>query len=374
MKIIIDGRMADWSGIGRYTLNLLRNLAVIDQENNYIVLILPKDKALFESLPANFRLEPVNIQPYGLSEQLKLPGVLRRLKPDLVHFPHFTAPLLYRGQRVVTVHDLIMIDYKTNRGNGLGRIKFEFKHVVMRYVMRQAILHSEAVITDTAYVKQEIIDRYPASNLAAKIHPIHLAAEAPAVKPGSISRFNLGDQPFLLYVGNYYPNKNISGLVSAFQSIHQTRPELKLVLVGRSDYFLDQIVIKIKQLGLTDNVIITGRVSDEELSGLYKTASLFVFPSFSEGFGLPPLEAMAQGTPVISSSLTCLPEILGEAAAYFDPHNPAEMPEKINALLADPHELERLRKAGLEQVKQFSWRRMAEQTLEVYGEAIGNRQ
>ena len=366
MKIVIDGRMADWSGIGRYTLELVSKLTRLDTDNTYVILMLPKDRHLFGNLPSNFSLGAVNIQPYSLREQLVLGNVIAKLKPDLVHFVHFTVPLTYRGKYVVTIHDLTLIDYKTNRGNGLGRLKFEAKHLLMRAILRHALQGAQAIITDTEFVKAELARRYRYPGLETKIRPIPLAASPILAEADPIIKFNLGATQFLLYVGNYYPNKNVGRLVEGFELLQKTKPGLKLVLVGREDYFLKELMKEVKQKNLSESVIITGRTSDGELTGLYHKAALFVFPSLAEGFGLPPLEAMAHGTAVISSNASCMPEVLGDAAAYFDPTNPRDMADKIASLLGDPEELDRLKKAGVEQVKHYSWIKMAEETLEVY--------
>ncbi len=383
MKIVIDGRMLSWTGIGRYTAELIRNLALLDTKNDYIVLLDPQDAGKLDDLPDNFRIKTLNIRPYGLKEQLILPVVLYRLRPDLVHFVHFTAPSLYFGKRVVTIHDLSLVRYKTNRGGGLGRIKFEVKYWIMRFIMRCAIMRADAILTDTEWVKQDLLTFYRHSIfrklLADKItttllaiSPVATTEVASSPPSPQDSQLLAQNSEFLLYVGNYYPNKNIPGLLAAFKQVLLKRPVIKLVLVGPEDYFLEQIKQLISAMELNNKVVVTGRVSDADLARLYKQAKLFVFASLSEGFGMPPLEAMAVGTPVISSNATCLPEVLGEAAAYFDPHDPDDMASKIEALLDNSVELKRLRKAGPEHVKHFSWRRTAEETLAVYKRVLGD--
>lgn len=364
MKIVIDGRMVGWTGIGRYTSELIDHLQRLDHDSEYVIVVLPQDRERFPKLPANFSLHTADIKPYSLKEQLSLPSILNSLDADLVHFVHFSAPILYRRPRIITIHDLTLVHYKTNRGNGLARIKFELKYWGMRAVLWSAIKRSVALITVTRWVKEDIMSTY-GSGLGDRIFPIHLSAEAKLAEPEPLDQFKL-DSPFLLYVGNYYPHKNIDRLLEAFAILAQQGPDLKLVLVGQENYFLDQLRLQAKELKIGDRILTPGRISDGELAALYMQAKLFVFPSLSEGFGLPPLEAMAAGTPVISSNATCLPEVLGDAAAYFDPHDPIDMAAKISGLLDDATELERLRRAGLEQVKRFSWETMTKETLEVY--------
>lgn len=374
MRIVIDGRMLGWTGIGRYTGELVQNLAKLDSENDYIILLDPKDAHKLLGLPANFRTEIVDIRPYGIKEQLVLPFVLYGLRPDLVHFVHFTAPSLYFGKRVVTVHDLTLVRYKTFRGTGLARLKFELKYWIMRIILRGAVMRAHAILTDTEWVRRDILSFYRHSIfkrlLAEKITTTLLAISPAATKTDESPATIKIDGPFLLYVGNYYPNKNIPALLEAFELLADKKSHLKLVLVGPKDYFLEQVERRINELGLREAVMVTGWISDADLAWLYKKAALFVFPSLSEGFGMPPLEAMAAGTPVISSNATCLPEVLGEAAVYFDPRDPVDMAVKIDFLLKDPAELERLRKAGREQIRLFSWKRTAEQTLAVYKQVL----
>ncbi|MFI5240301.1 MAG: glycosyltransferase family 4 protein [Candidatus Saccharimonadia bacterium] len=368
MTIVIDGRMASWTGIGRYTVRLVTGLAEIDKSNQYVILHMTKDRDLFRNLGINFRLQAADIEPYGPYEQLQLPKILTKLAPELVHFPHFTVPPWYKGRYVVTIHDLTLIDYKTNRGNGPSRVKFESKHTFMRFVIRRAIKRATSVITDSNYVREDILARYHEPNLAKKIQTIYLGVDTFSTSAKD-SLAELDGQPFLLYVGNYYPNKNISRLVDAFGLLRQDFPTIKLVLVGQRDYFLNKIAEQADKIG-GGQVIVTGRVPDSQLAWLYQNAQAFVFPSLAEGFGLPPLEAMALGTPVISSNSSCLPEVLGEAAVYFDPTNSAQMAKVIIDTLHNPKLLSDLGQRGRNQVKQFSWQKMTEQTLAVYRKSL----
>ncbi|MDA2935811.1 glycosyltransferase family 4 protein [Patescibacteria group bacterium AH-259-L05] len=173
-------------------------------------------------------------------------------------------------------------------------------------------------------------------------------------------------EPYLLYVGNAYPHKNLERLISAFKIVLQKQPELYLVLVGKIDYFYERLQDFVKELGLEKNVIFTGYVSDSELSWLYTHGLAYVFPSLSEGFGLPGLEAMTHSLPVISSNKEPLPEIYGEAALYFNPEDINEMAHAILQIVQSKEVREKLKKVGRVKVKKYSWDRCAKQTLEVY--------
>ena len=183
-------------------------------------------------------------------------------------------------------------------------------------------------------------------------------------------------KPYLLYVGNAYPHKNLKRLILAFAKIksseQRTMNSLKLVLVGGEDYFYKKLknFVRCSLSAVRSDIIFTGFISDEDLDALYREASLYVFPSLHEGFGLPPLEAMTRDLPVVSSSATCLPEILGKAVIYFNSLDIDDMAEKIKKTLLDNRVKKDLIRKGYKQIKKYSWRKMAEETLEIYKEII----
>ncbi len=358
--IVFDGRMIGWTGIGRYSLKLLEQLEKLDKTNSYTVLVQKKDWEKFKPKAKNFKKAEVNIEPYGAANQTKLTSIIQELKPGLVHFPHFTVPLNYADPYVVTIHDLTLLDFNTARGGFADRFAYSAKQVVMKQVVKHAVAEAEQVICDTEFTAIDLAHRFHID--PSKITVTYLAADKLANKPGKIKV----EKPFLLYVGNFYPNKNLSPLIEALPKILQTQSDLKLVIVGPQDSFRDKLKEQVEKLNLDKKVIFSGRVSDAELAGLYKEAALFVFPSLAEGFGLPPLEAMSYGTPVIASNASCLPEILGEAAIYFDPMDVDNIAEEIDALLNTPEELAQLRKAGPKQAAKYSWAKMAKTTLEIY--------
>jgi glycosyltransferase involved in cell wall biosynthesis len=367
MNILIDARMIAWPGIGRYTERLLEHLQSLDEAHTYTVLMLPADKARWRPSNDRFSLVYADIRPYGLAEQTRLPRLLNRLKPDLVHFLHFTAPVAYRGRYVVTIHDLILLRYQNLRGNALRRLKYRSKHVVMRRAIRSAAKRAVFIITDTHFVKDDIIATLGAPITKVKVIP--LASDTLIAEAQPITKPHLGSD-YLLYVGSFFPYKNIAALIDALKLLVTTRPGLKLILAGKVDSFADRLKNHAASLGVADQVIFTGYVSDGELVWLYQHAAAYVFPSLSEGFGLPGLEAMSQGTPVISSNASCLPEVYADAAHYFNPYSTADMAAKIAEVLDDPKLQQQLRMAGNEHLKDFSWEAMAKRTLELYQQAL----
>jgi len=179
-------------------------------------------------------------------------------------------------------------------------------------------------------------------------------------------------KPYLLYVGNAYPHKNLERLILAFKKLIKEGLDYQLVLVGGEDYFYKKLKKHLNHFNqaerstINQKIIFPGFVSDKELGELYKSASLYIFPSLSEGFGLPPLEAMARGVPVVSSNATCLPEILGDAVIYFDPLDINDMAKQIKKALLGENLRKKLIKKGLEQIKKYSWKKMARETLAFY--------
>jgi glycosyltransferase involved in cell wall biosynthesis len=357
--------MLGWTGIGRYTLELLQNLEQIDAEGDYQVLLQSADWDKWQPKAANFTRVKANVRPYSLAEQIILPKIVRSLKPDLVHYLSFNSPVISAGKRVTTVHDLTLVDFSTARGGLLKKLRFYFKQAGMRLQIRSVLMQSSAIVTDAKYVLRDLKKRHlvPRKALSKAIHL------GPPSLPSGESKPPI-EGNYILYVGNYYPNKNIGRLIDSSAKVIQQHPDCKLVLAGKADEFRDQLDQKIEASNLKDHVVFSGFVTDEELRGLYQNAKLYVFPSLSEGFGLPGLEAMQYGLPVVSSDASCLPEIYGDAAVYFDPLDTKDMAEKISVLLSNEKMRQDLIKAGHERVKQFSWRRMAEETLEVYNQVL----
>ena len=361
MRIVIDGRIKGRSGIGRYCDQLLENLQKIDSTNEYIVLLPSIDYESWKPSAKNFRTVRADYPPYSLKRQLILPFVLYGLKPDIVHSVDFTLPIFYFGKRVATVFDLTLVNFKNIRGGVLARPLYVFRYWAMRLLLSTTIRNS-MVITSTQYVKKDILSHWRGkSSDGVAITPLGVDSLATTAKtyPGI-------EGDFLLYVGNFYPHKNIGQLLKAFVLIREQQPELKLVIVGKADYFQEQLRLLSEEIGLGDSVVWGGYVPDAQLEWLYEHAMALVFPSLSEGFGLPALEAMAAGTPVISSNATCLPEVCGEAAEYFDPTDIDEISQVVLKTIGDKARLKELKLAGAKRIQDFSWKKMAEETVAIY--------
>lgn len=358
MKIGIDARN-DRTGVGRYTFSLIRELAKIDRENEY-VLFLSRARFATERAPGpNFRTVEAAIPWFTLREQLLLPRLVARERLDLVHYPHLTVPLLSRTPFVVTVHDLNYLDPAATARRALLRAGYRVELAKARRA-RRLIAVSEH--TRDALVRRLRIE-------PARIAVTYEAAGAPtAIEPGTtVLERNGIDAPFFLYVGSAYPYKNLTRLIEAFARVG---PDYRLVLAGDQEDFGAALRERAAELGLTERVHFMGPVLEAELAALYGAALAYAFVSLSEGFGLPGLEAMAAGVPVVAARAASLPEVYGDAARYCDPLDVESIAAALAEVASDEQLRNRLVARGRERAGEFSWARTAEQTLAVYREAL----
>lgn len=361
MRIAIDARILRTS-TGRYVERLLHHLQEIDHDTEYVVLLRAADVEGWNATAPNFTKVVADYPPYTLREQLQLAWQLYQLRVDLVHFTMPQQPLLYLGRSITTVHDLTLLKVVNRRQ--FGWLKDIYKHRVKPALFRLALKvfvgRSRRVITPTNHVKQELVTELGAN--PERITVTYEAAEALAAtarKPAFVGE----DEQFLMYVGNAYPYKNVWRLIDAFGQLG--RADVKLVLVGKKEFFYEELERQTKEAGI-GGVIFAGFTPDDELVWLYQHTQAFVTASLLEGWGLPALEAMWYGAPTLASNASCMPEVYGDGAEYFDPLKPEEITAKLAQVLDDAKLREHLRQAGPARAKQFSWRRMAEETLAVY--------
>jgi len=389
MRIGIDARFYGslGKGLGRYTEKLIEHLESLDQENDYVVFL--RRENFSEYVPRNPRFKKMEAQYawYGFAEQTLFVFLLYRERLDLVHFPHFNVPLLYFRKFVVTIHDLILVHYPTLRNTTRLSFLYWIKFAVYRLVIAAAVHRAEHIITVSHFTERDIAKQYPVAS--AKMTVTYEAADlfcrfsSPRKERELFERLGLLErqhpdtetssyrdiiQPYFLYVGNAYPHKNLSVLFTCAQVF----PEYTLVLVGREDFFYNRLKAEAAALGIR-NIIFAGFLSDQELASLYRFARIYVFPSLYEGFGLPPLEAMTCGTPVVASDRGSLPEILGDAALYFDPTSPDELIRTMRTLEEDVRLRESLQEKGYRQVALFRFGDMAAATYQVYRRVLKNK-
>jgi glycosyltransferase involved in cell wall biosynthesis len=385
VRIGINGSFWDkpTTGTGQYIRELLPALARCAPDNDYICFVPESEsrgtvRRVVEEVSPRVTLVPVHVPGARTSdnvgkvwfEQLTVNAVCRRERVDLVHVPYFASSLFPALRTVVTIHDLIPMLLPAYGGSFLVQLYTR--------LVAQAARRAAAVIADSECSKRDIVRLLHIP--PERVHVVYLAAHErfrPVEDPAQIAavraRYGLPDK-LLLYLGGFDQRKNVQVLIHAFYLL----PELydqgyRLVLggvaFGRDSAFFPDPMRIAQDVGLApDAVMCIGRVAEEDKPALYSCADLFLFPSIYEGFGLPPLEAMACGTPVISSSASSLPEIVGQAATCLDPQVPIAWAVTIRSIVADQARRDEMRAKGLEQSAKFTWDRAAVETLAVYGE------
>jgi glycosyltransferase involved in cell wall biosynthesis len=260
------------------------------------------------------------------------------------------------------MHDLTTIRFRNPAKNP---VVFWTKQQVYKWVNKRVAHKSDAIITPTQFVKDDVVayTRVNPTKISVTLEAADKITEPAELVPG------LENAQFIMYVGRPTPHKNLGRLVDAFVELKKSHPELKLVLAGKKDALYEAHERRVTALGIPD-VVFTGFVSEGQLRWLYEHCAAYAFPSLSEGFGLPGLEAMVHGAPVASSNATCLPEVYGEAAEYFDPFTIQSIVKAIDRLLTDEPRRSELIELGQKQVQKYSWWRMAEQTLAVYEQVL----
>ena len=374
MKIGIDARFVGPSGtgLGKYAEKLIENLIKIDCKNQYFIF-LGKANWDYLKLGKNFKKILADVPWYSLSEQVKLPKIFEKQSLDLLHVPHFNAPIFYKGLFIITIHDLIHHQFSESSVTTKNPLIFKIKRFGYRFVINYAIKNSQKILVPSNFVKNELIKTFGVN--PQKITVTYEAAEEEYFQKSNVKsqRSNVLEKfsirkPFLIYVGNAYPHKNLEKLLEAFK-ILTTNYELKtinLILVCPRNVFLKRLQENIEEQGLEDQVSLTGYIPARELSIIFRQAKTYVFPSLSEGFGIPGLNAMAAGLPVICSNIPTLKEVYGDAALYFNPHNPKDIAAKIQEVITNQQLSSDLVEKGREQVKKYSWQKMAQETLDVY--------
>jgi glycosyltransferase involved in cell wall biosynthesis len=360
-RIIIDARELRTSS-GRYVERLLNYLPKLDKTDEYRLLLKPVDLAGWTVPASNFEAIACPHKEFTFSEQLGLKRQVRRLKGDVAHFTFPQQPILYKGKTVTTIHDLTTLRFDNPSKN---RLVFKLKRQAYKFVIKRSVRKAGQVIAVSDFVKGDLVQFSGIS--PDKVSVIYEAADPITDPPEPMT--GLAGKPFIMYVGRPTPHKNLERLIEAFVALKAEHPQLTLVLAGKKDANYERIEAAVNRRA-SRGVYFAGFVGEGRLRWLYENCSAYVFPSLSEGFGLPGLEAMLHGAPVVSSNATCLPEVYGEAAHYFDPTDSRAMTDAINEVLSDKNLRQELVKKGRAQVKKYSWLKTAEQTLKVYQKVL----
>lgn len=363
--IVIDARIRRAS-TGRPLDRLVEQLQDLDQFHRYTILVQPDDT--WKMRAKNFHTLPCPYPQFSLNplHQLGFAWQLYRLRPDLVHFGMTQQPLLYFGNIVTMTHDLNMFNF-VRRGTTpilIYRLKIE----LYRFLVRWSHMKSKRITVPTQWVADEVAKFQPSTKkkLVVTYESGELPKTGAAQKPAAVGK----EDQFIMYLGTAFPHKNLGRLVEGFGILHKRHPRLKLVLVGKTEKHYEELAQKVQALPYAKDVIITGFLPDEETKWLYEHCQAYVFASLAEGFGLPALEAMGYKAPVVSSSASCMPEVYGNAAHYFDPLDPENLAAKVEDVLNDKKLRDTLIKNGLEQIKKYSWHKFSEETLIIYKELL----
>lgn len=369
MRIVLDARKLHDFGIGTYIRNLVTELGHLDHDSAYVLLTKSEDAAAAAAAGPNFRSVVEASRPYSLAEQWRVPMAVARARADLLHEPHYVLPPLTRCRTVVTIHDCIHLRFPEYLPN---RAAFVYAHAMIRLATRKA----DRVLTVSDASKRDILHYTGAA--PEKVVVVHngLDARFAAVPDAEAmdrvrQRFQL-DHPFVLYVGNIKPHKNLERLIAAFASMRADGPEgLKLVVIGDETSKHPGLRQAVHRHRLDKHVRFFGFQPAATLVTFYRLARAFVFPSLYEGFGLPPLEAMANETPVVTSNVSSLPEVAGDAALLVDPYDVASIADGIRRAVTDEPLRQQLIAKGRARAMAFSWTRAAADTLAVYREVLG---
>lgn len=386
--------------MGRYTLGNLVHLLEIDKENRYSLLVRPAGIKQLRELGLwgreDVKIEVLDIPHYSLAEQTRLFIWLNKKPYDLVFFTQFNHPVHYRRPYIITIHDLTTFGYFSYQN--------PLKVMMFKKVMKSATFDSKKIISISKTTKDEILDYYKIDS--KKIEVIYPGIDANYLRIARMDtadRRKLGNKfksnyniegEYLLYTGMWKKHKNLKRLLKAFEQIcHQSsvvghpetdngkrRTEIQLVLAGKIDLREPEIIKEIERINghsidhavSNDSIFVAGFVPEELLPSAYAGAIAYVQPSLNEGFGLPPLEAMACGTPAIAAKISATPEVLGDAALYFDPENTSDMAEKIGEIISNQSQRLDLRDRGLERIKLYSWADTAKKTLKVINEVLSS--
>lgn len=370
MKIGIDARFIgpEGTGLGKYTEKLIENLQKIDNKNSYFIFLKKSNWHFLEFQNNNFKKILADISWYSLEEQLKMAGIFNSQNLDLLHIPHFNAPIFYKKKFVVTIHDLIHHNFSQESTTTLNPLIYKIKRSAYKIIITRAVKKSVKIITPSNHVKEELVETFRINK--SKISVIYEAAEdeyqkVPTKKPEILLKKYAIAKPYLIYIGNAYPHKNLENLFAAIKIINK-KVKLNLVIVTARNIFSNRLQVQITKNNLEKRVQVTPYIQSDELNTILRSSEAYIFPSLSEGFGIPGLNAMAAGVPVLASNIPTLQEIYQDAAIYFDPKNPTDIADKINTLLKSPKTKEDLTKKGYLQVKKYSWQKMARETLKVY--------
>lgn len=363
MRVGIDARLVYYrqAGISQYTLRLLEQFAAIAQDDEFVVFQSRRDSSRLVDQP-NFHKRSLWTPPHHRLEQLLLPLEMATVDLDILHSPDFIPPFRRNCKSVITIHDLNFLLYPNFLTPQSARYYGQID---------QAVRNCDHIIAVSESTKRDIIrlTGAPESKITVvyeAAHPIYRPLQDEQMLQQVKERFGIHND-FVLFVSTIEPRKNVRALLDAYKRVLDNyHADVSLVLAGEKGWLFHEVFALVEELGLQERVRFLGRVSSEDLLGLYNGAQLLVHPAFYEGFGLPPLEAMACGTPVVVSNTSSLPEVVGDAALLVDPTDVDGMAVAIWRLLSDQVLRRQMIDKGLMRARRFSWKKAALETLDIY--------
>lgn len=363
-RIGIDARKLTDYGIGTYIQHLIRGLADLDGDNEYFVFVGEDGAAALFDLPDNFQVIVEKAPGYSVRELFTLTWRLIRHRIDIYHATHYVLPIWVPRKSVVTIHDIIHLLYPEFLPNRLA-------FLYAQRMISRALTASDRVLADSSTTRKDLISYFDTDS--TKIEVVYPGIDRryfERLEDGEVERvrdrFDL-DKPYALFVGNPKPHKNLSNIITAFAQAHEGRDlDFDLVCVGGDEEAHAHNRHTASRVGIADRLRILGRVNADHLPALYQGSALFVYPTLYEGFGLPVVEAMASGVPVITSNTSALKEVAEGAARLVDPLDVTALTQEIARCLTDESLRQRLRQAGRERAREYSWEKTARRVLEVY--------
>ena len=373
MRVAIDIRRITEFGVGTYTRNAIRTLARLDHENEYFLIGIPGMLGEMGALPPNFITVPGQPNEFSVASYLELHRILKQNNCDLLHVPHlFWKPQGIPCPYVVTVHDLLDHMYRVNSQSGVKRsMHFQFTRRVLQRAAR--------IFAVSNFSKADTVRLFqvPAEKIEVIYNAIddsfRLGHASDAEREFIAERYQV-NTPFLLYAGRISPHKNVVRIIEAFAALKGELSkegrfdDLKLIIIGDEVSKHPDLRRACVKAGVQNDVRFLGFVPIDVLRIFYDQAKIFVFPSLYEGFGLPPLEAMAHATPVVTSNTSSIPEVVGNAAVMVNPENVFEIMRALHRVLLDQTLRDKLKARGLEQAGKFSWDAGVRRMLQIYRE------
>lgn len=366
MKIAIEAQRIfrrQKHGMDFVALEFIRQLQQLDRDHEYYILVAPGEDRCLTSTN-RFQVLEIKCPAYPLWEQIALPRVIRKIKPDVVHCTSNTAPLYCSCPLVLTLHDIIFMGKKP-RGNSSWYQNFGWYY--RRFIVPRVISKCRKIITVSQTESANIQKRFQPGSKLSVIHNGYSPQYRILKDAYAVSRKYCAEKDYLFFLGNTDPRKNVTGVLKAYALYRRQSGQPKpLVLTGLNEEYIHSILEKENIVSIKPWLRPTGYISGEDLPALYNEAFAFLFPSLSEGFGIPILEAMACGTPVITSNLSAMPEVAGEEALLVNPARPDEIAQTLLQLEKDADLYQKQVNYGLQHVRQFSWQATARQILKVY--------